>query len=222
MAIEPGSVESSIGHTKILIPAPLGFGDSSERAPQFGKFMEAATHPAKKFLAGFISESDLESAKSGRGLSLDRYFVIESLRQSETLTSTAKEFEQTKALIKGNYKKWVPLSKATLDRLAQSASAATTDESGVKVSVHLNDALPVGMFGETKNSIGITTLGKYSRSGDGEKQELTMVVSITTALIKGKYVYLQACSVFNSSDDVEWTRQAITEWLRSILSSNRV
>jgi hypothetical protein len=214
-------VAARIGEATITLPSPDGYSDGSKRAPLLSQSMEKGTHPAKRFLALFAAETDLNLAATGGSPQYERYLVVQSLRQSDTVNMSRDQFDATKKYMRENIKQWVPLTKSTLESLANDVNkfvAAQTN--GATQTIKVGETTTLGIFDESSNSVSFTTMTKYVVSTAGKDKELPMVISNTTALVKGKVIYLQVCSDFATPADVEWTQSATKAWLRTINSAN--
>lgn len=216
IAAEPDILNVQIGNSFILIPAPQGFVNPAKEYPELNKLIQPAIHPEKRILAGFIAKPDPRTVAAGGPPSLDQFFTVESLKLSETTTVSLQSFEQVKLQMKTNYQKLVRLSKTMIDEIARNAMREAVTEDGKKISLLSGEPEPIGTFGDSAHSIGVTILNTYTTVAGDTSQTEMLVTSIMTTLIKGRYVYLQACSTFKTGADIHWTQQAAIEWLHQI------
>lgn len=212
----------SIGGKTIRLPAPAGFADGTQKAGALSKAAEQGTVAAKRFLALFAADTDLTKISKGGAPDFDRYFVVQSMRQSESITMTQDQFEGTKKVMRLFVRPWVPLTKSALQDSADKATQFNTSQkNGIAAEVKVGDVSTQGVFDEGPNFISITGFVNYQVTLNGKTVAVPMVISNTTLLITGKVIYLQVCSDFKSAADVEWTQAESKAWIGAINAANR-
>lgn len=213
-AMAGDSTRVLIGTTEIVFPVPNGFSDPLQRAPRINATVEALTDSQKRFLAVFASEQDIELVAVDQDPKMALYYVAQTLRQTESATLSIDLFENTKQIIRDQFMTLSPMSASVLQNLLQNF-LSEHGASGGPVTVK-----PLGVFDETKHSISATNITTATaKNGEGTFTYST-VVSITTAMIRGKFVYLQVCSDLAGVEDVLSNQKASREWTRAILSAN--
>jgi hypothetical protein len=213
-AIAGDSTRIQIGTTEIVFPVPNGFSDPSQRAPRINATVEALTVPQKRFLVMFASEQDIELVAVDRDPKMALYYVAQTFRQTESATLSIDLFKNTKQIIREQFMTLSPMSTSVLQTVLQNFLSERGASSGT-VTVK-----PLGVFDETEHSISATNITTATaKSGDVAISDST-VVSITTAMIHGKFVYLQVCSDLSGAEDVLSNQKASREWTRAILSAN--
>ncbi len=212
----------SVGGKTIRLPAPVGFADGTQKAGAQSKAAEQGTPAEKRFLALFAADIDLKKISNGGTPDFDRYFVAQSMRQSESITMTQDQFEGTKKVMRLIVRPWVPLTKSTLQDSADKATKSIASQTkGIAAEVKVGDVTTQGIFDEGPNSVSITNFVNYQITLNGKVVAIPMVISNTTLLIAGKVIYLQVCSDFKSTADVEWTQAASKAWIGAINAANK-
>ncbi|MCV2365186.1 hypothetical protein LNV23_17200, partial [Paucibacter sp. DJ1R-11] len=204
-----------VGSASIALPIPAGYSDPTARAPKLKSLLESSTIAQKKFLAGFVSTDDVEAEASGRDPNLRLYFVAQTLRAAELMTTSSAAFENTKKIIRDQFQTLAPLTGPALSELVERlTSAAGQTVAHTKVA-------PVGIFDETPASISVTAINTSVVSSGAATITDSTIVSATTALVRGKYIYLQVCSDLAAAKDVLENQDASRAWTRAILVANQ-
>ena len=86
------SVTEQIGEIAISIPSPPGFVEPSELVPRLRAFGETMTDARNRLLAMFVADCDIKLGLSGREPEYDRYFTVQTFRETEAGTLTATAF----------------------------------------------------------------------------------------------------------------------------------
>ena len=204
-----------IGKTSIALPIPSGYADPTSTAPELRSSLERSSIAQKRFLAGYLSHADVEAAASGGSSVFRRYYVAHTLRASEQITVSQAGFDTTKRVLRDQFKAMAPLTGNMLSKLTESMIH------GPGQKVMGTTVFLVGVFDETPSSISVTSVNTtVIKSGTAQIGDST-IVSITTALIRGKYVYLQVASDLSTEMDVLENQEASRAWTRAVLAANQ-
>jgi hypothetical protein len=167
----PDRVVENVGGVDVALPVPAGYVVA--RGSDLIAMAELLTPTPMRLVALFIDESDMRLHDSGQAMQLQRYFLVQTVRQLEALTLGDAEIASLKANVR-----------------LQSPS----------------------VFDEGANSIGVLT---GTRSQDGMTGS-----ALTTVVVRGKVLYLNANSRLQSEADLEWLRAQSREWLTRTNAAN--
>jgi len=167
----PDRVVENVGGVDVALPVPAGYVVA--RGSDLIAMAELLTPTPMRLVALFIDESDMRLHDSGQAMQLQRYFLVQTVRQLEALTLGDAEIASLKANVR-----------------LQSPS----------------------VFDEGANSIGVLT---GTRSQDGMTGS-----ALTTVVVRGKVLYLNANSRLQSDADLEWLRAQSREWLSRTNAAN--
>lgn len=219
-AFSSANVDVNIGNTRIILPIPHNFSDPAGLSQDIQFAAEAMTPPSNRLLKIFISTNDFKKISYGANITLNRYFVAQTMRDlefrnisvadfltvRESIKSQKNLFDQSKGAIKNNF-----------DSGSKKIGEKTQDPT---FSIKVGEILPLGVFHEQNNSIGFSAIAKNLTIINGESKETLVVMSGIISLIKGKLIYLYAYSTFKSNTDTDWTQSASRQWLTSLSSIN--
>jgi len=164
-------VVENVGGVDVALPVPAGYVVA--RGSDLIAMAELLTPTPMRLVALFIDESDMRLHDSGQAMQLQRYFLVQTVRQLEALTLGDAEIASLKANVR-----------------LQSPS----------------------VFDEGANSIGVLT---GTRSQDGMTGS-----ALTTVVVRGKVLYLNANSRLQSEADLEWLRAQSRDWLTRTNAAN--
>ena len=215
------TVPTPIERTLLQLPVPAGFADPSRALPQMRQLGERMTPASNRLLAIFMSQADIDSALAGVQPAMARYFMAQTLRQTESSQISTSEFDQVKTLLRQQYQTLLnemgPKVQGELDRAAREIGRDAGQDTLVLKAGELKG---LEVFDERAGSISLLAATRYKVQVGERSEEIPMAMGITTAVIKGKLVYFYAYSVFRSSADLEWVRSVTREWLPLAASSN--
>lgn len=76
------------------------------------------------------------------------------------------------------------------------------------------------VFEGTNTTIGMVSLTTMAVGTARGSVDVPLVVSMTTAIVKGKLLYFYAYSRYASKDDADWVRAQATAWLPRLRADN--
>ena len=216
-----GTVQAPIERTLVQLPVPAGFADPSRALPQMRQLGERMTPATNRLLAIFMSQADIDSALAGQQPAMSRYFMAQTLRQTESSQISEGEFDQVKTMLRQQYQSLLSqIGPKVQDELNRAAREIGRDVGQESLSLKAGELKGLEVFDERAASISLLAATKYQVQVGERVEEVPMAMGITTAVIKGKLVYFYAYSVFRSAADLEWVRSATREWLPLAASSN--
>jgi hypothetical protein len=215
------AVTERVGSTSVSLPTPPGFTEASGPAPGFRRLGETMTPPTNRLLAVFLSDGDIVRAAAGKPPELIRYFMVQTLRHTEGMVLTPADFAQVRDLLRTQYKELLHRAKpgfqGELDRMAGEfgKQAGASD-----LSLKLGEMTALEVFDDRPQSISLLALTKYVVHAAGKTEEAPVAMSMTTAILKGKVVYLYAYSRYRSAADIEWVRSEMSAWSARVQGAN--
>ena len=179
------------------------------------------TPASNRLLAIFMSQADINSALAGQQPAMARYFMAQTLRQTESSQISEADFAQVKTLLRQQYQSLLtelgPKVQNELDRAAREMGRDLGQDLLVLKAGELKG---LEVFDERAASISLLAATKYRVQVGDNVSEVPMAMGITTAVIRGKLVYFYAYSVFQSAADLDWVRSVTRAWLPLAASSN--
>lgn len=215
------TLTTPIERTLVQLPVPAGFADPSRELPQIRQLGERMTPASNRLLAIFMSQADINSALAGQQPAMARYFMAQTLRQTESSQISEADFAQVKTLLRQQYQSLLtelgPKVQNELDRAAREMGRDLGQDLLVLKAGELKG---LEVFDERAASISLLAATKYRVQVGDSVSEVPMAMGITTAVIRGKLVYFYAYSVFQSAADLDWVRSVTRAWLPLAASSN--
>jgi hypothetical protein len=219
-AAEPG-VQAPIGLKLLDLPLPAGFADATRDLPQMRTIGERMTPPSNRLLAVYMSQEDHQRAKGGQAPAMQRYFMVQTLRQAESATVSPAEFAELKSVLRQQYKGLVEQAGKQVQGLLDSAAREIGRDGGVEsLSLKAGEMKGLEVFEERSNSISLLAATRFVVQAEGRSQEVPMSMAITTAVLKGKLLYFYAYAVYRDVQDLDWLRSVTRDWLTLADASN--
>ncbi len=216
------TVSVPIDRTLVQLPVPAGFADPTRVLPQMRQLGERMTPATNRLLAIFMAQTDIDSSLAGQQPAMSRYFMAQTLRQTETSQISEGEFGQVKTMLRQQYQSLLkqigPKVQGELDRAAREIGQDAGQES---LSLKTGELKGLEVFDERAGSISLLAATQYQVQVGDRVNEVPMAMGITTAVIKGKLVYFYAYSVYRGAADLEWVRSVTRDWLPLAVSSNQ-
>jgi hypothetical protein len=212
---------TSIGLTLIEVPIPDGFADASRALPALRQLGERLTPPGNRLLALLIPRADMALARTGQPPSMQRYMMVQTLRQTENQTLTESDFEGVRKLLREQYQGLLKSATPAVQGLLDNSAREIGRDAGVDgLQLKVGDMQGLEVFDERPWSISLLAATRYAVQVGEQTQEVPMAVGITTALVRGKVVYFYAYALFQASDDLDWVRSVTRAWLPLAAKAN--
>jgi hypothetical protein len=211
------TVPVRVGPTDLALPVPAGYEEPSARVPRLRQLGETMTPAGNRLLAIFVATPDVDLAAAGRAPAMRRYFMAQTLRAGERDTLTAKGFDEVKGILRQQYKQLLAQVEPQIAQHMADASRKVGGEAGrPELKIRVGEILPLEVFDERAGSISLAALGKVTVDTEAVKREIPMAMALTTASVRGKVVYFYAYSVYDTADDLDWTRRVTRDWLEAL------
>ena len=209
-------VVSTLGNAVIRLPAPSGFADPSEDSPNLARLARTLTPPSNIPMALFLSRADIRQISSSQ-LKMDRYMMVQGYGKTQYQNITALDFKKFKQVLTTQQES---LSKKAVERANKHFKNVQGNLEKItrsRVDIKIGEMVPLGIFHEDKYSIGMAMFTKIKSRG----KEETKIITATTALIKGKLVFLYVYRRYRSGKDLKWAKQVAKRWLSQVKRANQ-
>ncbi len=220
VAAEPG-VQAPIGLKLLDLPVPAGYVEVLRDLPQMRMIGERMTPPSNRLLAIFMSQDDHRRARSAQAPSMQRYFMVQTLRQAESAVVSDAEFGQVRDLLRQQYQSLLKQAGVRAQGQLDSATREIGRDAGIEsLSLKAGEMKGLEVFDERTGSISLLAATRFVVQTEGRSEEVPMAMAITTAVFKGKLLYFYAYAVFREPADLDWLRGATRDWLALAAASN--
>jgi hypothetical protein len=211
-----------IGRALVALPVPTGFVEPSRSLPPMRTLGERMTPPSNRLLALFIAEADERDAREGRNPGMLRYYMAQTLRQTEEQSLSGAEFGQVKTLLRQQYQQLLSsVAGAAQGHLDNAMREIGRDAGQDLPSLKLGELRGLEVFDERDASISLLAMTKLGvQQAGGQVLEVPLAMSITTARVKDKLVYFYAYSQYRDKADLDWLRATTREWLPQLAAAN--
>jgi hypothetical protein len=216
------SYAAPIGRVLVQLPVPAGFVEPSRTVPPLRSLGERMTPPSNRLLALFIADSDERDAREGRNLGMVRYYMAQTLRQTEGEALGREDFSQIKTLLRQQYQQLLSsVAGASQGHLDNAMKQIGRDAGQDLPSLKLGELRGLEVFDEREGSISLLAMTKLAtQHAGGPVTELALAMSITTARVKDRLVYFYAYSQYREAADLDWLRSTTREWLPRLAALN--
>ncbi len=214
------NIQVNVGGVKIDVQAPTKFYEISKISPETRKIVEGFVPPTNRLLAIFVSEEDLEKVTKGELPELNRYMLLQTYRKLETKNISTKQFQIVIKQIKEQQDTVFNKEKDKIDKLVDNAAEQISNEYDTSMEIKIGEIVPLGVFYEHPNAIGIAILSKVQVADEEEKLNYAITGAFSTILANGKILYAYTYSTYKNKEDINWVKSKSKEWANSIISPN--
>jgi hypothetical protein len=207
----------SIGRALVTLPIPPGYVEPSRTVPPIRNLGERMTPPSNRLLAVFVSEQDESAARGGQQPGMERYFMAQTLRQTEDAPLTEQEFDQVKTMLRQQYQTLLTSVTSQAQGHIDNALRDIGQESG---RMKIGEFKGLEVTDERAFSISLLAMTKLALQQGERTLEVPLAMSITTARVKDKLVYFYADSLLRGPEDLDWLRTVTRDWLPRLLAAN--
>jgi len=198
----------SVGGTAIALPSPKGFFRYDGKSAKVDAFDQQAAGAGNRILAEFGSDETLAEVLAGRFPNNDLNFNALCTRSVESLAFTPAVFDQFKPVLRR-------IAVSQIDR-----NVVKDIETNVSVaigsSLKMGEAVPLGVFDETPDSVCFSILVK----AQGRIGELVMITACSTVRVNNRVLSLYATAPYRGKSDIEWARRSVQRWRDAVLKAN--
>lgn len=209
-----------VGDAQIAIPVPAGFVEPSEQLPQLGKLAQTMTPPTNTLLSVFVPDSDVMRTKRGQAPLLNRYFLVQTMKSIETREVSMAEYTKFQASIRNRLQTVLDSSAARSQSLISSAAKQLGDEAGIQFTMKVGEAKALSIDDERETALSQSVAMKYESQVDGTREDVQVVMSSTTILVKGKIIFVFAYSRYEAPTDLAWVRTQARTFVDQFVAAN--
>ena len=212
------AVEVAVGESFLILPAPQGFVEISNRDREALALAESLTPPMNRLLAVYLSEADVDVIKAGGSPAWRRYMLVQADRQSEPYRVSGTGFREAKDILRSQQLMLQDRVKDQVDRFFAALDTNEDPRTGIK----LGQMLPLGVFGEGNRHLSTETLAKY-RSANVQAPDDYLVIGATNVVhIGGKVVFAYVYSTYEGAADRDWVQATSHTWSGDIVKANQL
>ncbi len=222
VAAADSTYAAPIGRALVALPVPPGFVEPSRSLPPMRTLGERMTPPSNRLLALFIAESDERDAREGRNPGMLRYYMAQTLRQTEEQALSGAEFGEVKTMLRQQYQQLLSnVTGAAQGHLDNAMRQIGRDAGQELPALKLGELRGLEVFDERDFSISLLAMTQLAvQQAGGQVVEMPLAMSITTARVKDKLVYFYAYSQYRDKADLDWLRATTREWLPRLAAAN--
>ncbi len=214
------SAEIKIDSETISVPAYDGFVEISKISPDTVAMFEDMLPPTNNLHAVFVTASDSGKLLKSQSPELKRYLIVQTAKSLESVALGTRHFAELRKKIRIEYESLFDQNKSKIDELAKHASQKLSDRISDKFEMKVGEMLPMSVNSETVNHISLSSLTKFSTSTPEENTDFISAGTMSMALLKGRVVYLNVFSTYNTIDDLKWTQSVAEKWIASTIRAN--
>jgi len=166
-----------------------------------------------------VSDAAIGGAEVGVNR-MDKYLIIQTIKAGESRLLSASEFTATKKQFEANMQESLEaakiLAKDAADRVAKSHGNATTGP----VALSINQIQEMRNYiSNERSSAFLSIVVSKVQVGNQQIDRLTASSTLIT-IVRGKLLWLQTLSTYNSPEDLNWVKDTSIAWLNSVQSLN--
>lgn len=207
-----------VGSTTIEVPVPRGFALVIPEMTQVSELQKHFTPPTNEQFAAFIAESDVPQALAGEIPRLQRRFTVQSAKSLVDRPVTQAEFVQLKRTFASDNERMFEELRNKLPDLMSKASKGVSDQLDTQLVIEIGGIVPFPSHYEDERSLSSSMIARNEfTSADGEALIDVIAATMTLIHVKDRVLFIYA---YGSKDDLDWTREASKEWIKTIVSAN--
>jgi hypothetical protein len=214
------SITIEVGGKTIHVPSPAGFHEISELSPDTRKLSETMVPSYNRLLAVFVSESDLGRIMKGEPLEFEQYMFLQVYRKVEHTNVSGSQFKQFVGQFKQENETLLERVKDRIGPLLDDMSGKLSKDYGVLGKLKLGETVPLGIFIEQNDAVGIAFLVKSQVSVEGQQIDVLMASGMSYIRVKGKILFAYVHSNYETQNNLEWVRTTSRKWVDQILATN--
>lgn len=212
---------ASVGLKLLKLPVPAGAVEPSRSVPPLRQMAERMTPPSNRLLALFVEQADETVARAGQPPSMARYYMVQSLRQTEAGSVGVGEFREVRQMLRQQYQQILVQAAPQVQGHLDSAAQAMGRDSGVEgLQLKVGEMKGLDVFDEREHSISLLALTQVEVQAGDRVERAPMAMSITTGILQGKVVYFYAYARYTGPADLEWLRQVTRDWVQRAAQAN--
>ncbi len=200
----------TIGNESLTIPLPEGFTRLDGANKEFDAGMLKLVPSTNRMLLTVALPGDVAKAKASQEFELNRYAMLQTFREGESMKLTLKQFEQIAETMEKQFSEGGLLSDAEAKTNQQLKNADLPD-------IKVGQMRMIGKMEKTDRSLDLGMLTKLQVGTEGPQ---TLVTGMSTVVVKGKVLYMYVYSSYKGKADADWTRSTVKTWREAVLAAN--
>lgn len=219
-----------IGDISIVVPIPDGYVELNEIAGDKRRFESLRTlfrsvvALPNRSIAIFLSQDELNTFAAGGELKISRAFIVTTHKDFENRTISAHDFQAAAAVLRNQGKEYVDTREigrlAVQGQLNDALDSIRQKNRITPLSIELNQPIPMGVFQDDSQSIGVTHLVSGNVVSGSQKKPVLEIHAGLGTLVKGRIVSFRVTSDFRSTEDFEWVKANAINWYRQFRAVN--
>lgn len=212
----------TLGNNVIVIPViedyPRLDGKNSDLDSRVNTMASGARN---RVVALYGPESDLGLIMDGRLPVLSRTITIQSALAFEDKTMSPQDFASFKEMLKKDLKNADKSIERLLEEIEISSSDAVSKQRNIDTIVQYGNVVLLGILEDTPDSLSQSILAKVRAESETGTSELLQASSIALVHIQGKLLTIYVSAVYNSHEDLQWTRKMALSVRDRLIEANK-
>ncbi|GAB2181377.1 hypothetical protein DLREEDagrD3_16000 [Denitratisoma sp. agr-D3] len=209
-----------IGGQSLQIPSPSGYQEVRSVAPHIYALGASLTPRDNRLIAMFVSNEDVNAAAKGREPRLDKYYLVQTLRNVEGKELSEANFREVQGVLKAQFQAAAKQIAPEIQALIESVSKSSEFAERLGSQMQVGQIIGLEVFEEARNSISWLTVTKLRTTKKGRVIDYAVVGAMTTVYVKGQLLAMYVCSRLRAKSDFDWVKQQSMTWLKAINAHN--
>ena len=209
----------NIEGTVINITSPYGFYKVRPSNKVASKLSKMVTPDTNTLLATLLTKSDIKRSRYGEFPLAKEYILIQTPKSHSKFNLSHSNFKELKESIKKQQNILMVRYEDKIDRIMKDISSKFNNEYGEGHTVEINSSIPLGVFMDKREAVGLTTVATYNLPDVDFSQQVIGATSFILANKKILFVYVYK-KVENLVNDKIWVEAKSNEFVDLILEDN--
>jgi hypothetical protein len=221
-------VRVTIGRETLTLPVPAHYV-STDGLPKLQAIVEAATPTTHRLLFALYPKKDVDAWRNDQSLQGDRYFLIQTEKQSEPHSLSQAEFARLKLALRQRVAERIVGNDAGANKqriehqreLDANLPALRKQLSLPPMTMQIGETVILGIADDQPTSLSTASATKLAAASEGRTLDALMVSVSTVLLAKGKLVNIYGYSRYQRPDDLRWLQDESKALVEQFSSANR-
>ena len=206
----------NVSGSPVTIPAPRGFINPAEQAPELAQVLDQFVAPGNLQLGSFVAQADIAAVREGRPPKMDRYFLAQTGRRANVM-GRAEFLTLRKVLRQQN----AQLPAAVNPQLEAALQSLNRDRGrSLRASLGQDGTATIEVHRDGDDAFGLMVVMNFEVTESGRTVKHLMLAGIVTTLVKNRLLYLNTYSPLRTTADVVWVRAQSLAWVKAVASAN--
>ena len=173
------TVPATVGLTLIELPSPEGFVDGLRDLPAVRQMGERMPPPTNRLLALFMSAEDRQRLEQGQPPQMQRYFMAQTLRQTEASNIPVDEFAQVRTLLRDQYKSLLTSLAPDIQNQFNRVAGEVGRDAGIDtLQLKIGALQGLEIFDDRAAAISLLAITKYAVQVGETTEEIPMAMAM--------------------------------------------